>query len=197
MKLKYYLRGLGIGILVSTVILMISFSGHKADISDKEIIARAQVLGMVMSNQKKTDSIPKSTENLVTEGTERVPKAVQPKTQQQTEKSGQASTQAKAEVSSQTSAPAQTQPSAQPDAQTTAPPATQPADNSPVAVTIASGESSNAVADKLLAASLIDDAAAFNKYLVEHKYDSSIQPGTFSIPKGTTYEEISKLLTGK
>lgn len=190
MKLKYYLRGLGIGILVSTVILMIAFSGHKADISDKEIIARAQMLGMVMADQKKTDSIPKGTESLSTEGTERVPKE-KSQNQPQTEKSSQTSTQTKQEPSSQASVTTPTTPT------TPAVPATPPADTAPIAITVAPGESSNAVADKLLAASLIDDAGAFNKYLVEHKYDSSIQPGTFSIPKGITYEEISKLLTGK
>ena len=41
MKLKYYLRGLGIGIIVTTLILMISFSMHKTEISDEEIIERA------------------------------------------------------------------------------------------------------------------------------------------------------------
>ena len=152
MKLKYYLRGLGIGILVATVILIISFSGHKANLSDEEIIARAQALGMVMTEQKKTDVIPK--------GTEKIPKAVEPVATEQTQ------------------------------------PASETGDTSQLAITIEPGDSSNTVADKLFVAALVDDAAAFNKYLVDNKYDSSIQPGTFTIPKGTTYEEISKLLTG-
>lgn len=183
MKLKYYLRGLGIGILVSTVILMISFSGHKADLSDEEIIARAQALGMVMTEQKKTDAIPKGTESLDTEGTEKIPKTVEPTATEQTEGSSQAATPAQTETSTQVTAPAQ--------------PASETADTSQVAITIEHGDSSNTVADKLFAAALVDDAAAFNKYLVDNKYDSSIQPGTFTIPKGTTYEEISKLLVGK
>ena len=40
MKFKYYLRGLGIGILISTIILSISFAMKKNDLSDDEIIAR-------------------------------------------------------------------------------------------------------------------------------------------------------------
>lgn len=206
MKLKYYLRGLGIGILVSTIILMIAFSGHKSDISDKEIILRAQALGMVMADQKKTDAIPKGTESLSTEGTEHSSKA-KSSNQPQTEKSSQASTQKKPEASSQasgttpstTSTPAPSTTPTTPTVPAVPPtaPATPPADTAPISITVAPGESSNAVADKLFAASLIDDAGAFNKYLVEHKYDSSIQPGSFSIPKGATYEEISKALTGK
>ena len=45
MKFKYYLRGLGIGILISTIILSISFAMKKNDLSDDEIIARAKELG--------------------------------------------------------------------------------------------------------------------------------------------------------
>ena len=61
MKFKYYLRGLGIGILISTIILSISFAMKKNDLSDDEIIARAKELGMVMEDTGK-DTIPKATE---------------------------------------------------------------------------------------------------------------------------------------
>ena len=46
MKLKIYLRGLGIGIAVTALILGISYS-NKKEMSDAEIIARAKELGMV------------------------------------------------------------------------------------------------------------------------------------------------------
>ena len=49
MKLKYYLRGVGIGLIVATLILMIASALHSnKDMSDEEIIARAEELGMVM-----------------------------------------------------------------------------------------------------------------------------------------------------
>lgn len=48
MKLKYYLRGLGIGMIAATLILMIAFSNQKTELSDAEIIERAEALGMVM-----------------------------------------------------------------------------------------------------------------------------------------------------
>ena len=44
MKLKYYLRGLGIGIIVTTVILAVSFSKKEIKMSDEEIMARAAQL---------------------------------------------------------------------------------------------------------------------------------------------------------
>ena len=43
---------MGIGIIVTTLILMISFSQRKNEISDAEIIERAKALGMVMKEDK-------------------------------------------------------------------------------------------------------------------------------------------------
>ena len=50
MKLKYYLRGLAVGILVTTIILAISFSQKEKELSDQEVINRAKQLGMVMAD---------------------------------------------------------------------------------------------------------------------------------------------------
>lgn len=47
MKLKYYLRGLGIGILVTAVIMGVSSGKHKESLTDQEIKERAAALGMV------------------------------------------------------------------------------------------------------------------------------------------------------
>lgn len=48
MELKYYLRGLGLGIVVTALIMgMISSRGHA--MTDEEIIARAKQLGMTES----------------------------------------------------------------------------------------------------------------------------------------------------
>ena len=46
-KHRYYLRGIGVGIVVCSLILIISRINTPADISDEEIITRARALGMV------------------------------------------------------------------------------------------------------------------------------------------------------
>lgn len=46
MKLRFYLRGLGIGIIITAVILGIAFRGQKGSMSDEEVIERAKELGM-------------------------------------------------------------------------------------------------------------------------------------------------------
>lgn len=47
MKLKYYLRGLGIGIAVT--VLVVGLSSGRKSMTDEEVIARAKELGMVES----------------------------------------------------------------------------------------------------------------------------------------------------
>lgn len=47
MNLKYYLRGLGIGIVMSAIALGITASGKKQALTEEEIIAKAKDLGMV------------------------------------------------------------------------------------------------------------------------------------------------------
>ncbi len=58
MKLKYYLRGLGIGIIITTIILMIGFSRKGSSLSDEEIIERASRLGMVMQEKSDAGGLP-------------------------------------------------------------------------------------------------------------------------------------------
>lgn len=48
MKLKYYLRGLGMGIVVTTLILSVALH-NKGQMTDAEVIERAEELGMVQA----------------------------------------------------------------------------------------------------------------------------------------------------
>ncbi|MCR5740780.1 MAG: MSCRAMM family adhesin SdrC [Lachnospiraceae bacterium] len=46
-KQRYYMRGIGVGILICALILIISRINTPAEISDEEIVSRARALGMV------------------------------------------------------------------------------------------------------------------------------------------------------
>jgi hypothetical protein len=48
LKLKYYLRGLGIGMIVTTLILMLSVQIHGGIMTDDKVVKRAKELGMVV-----------------------------------------------------------------------------------------------------------------------------------------------------
>ncbi len=59
MKLKYYLKGFGVGVLFATVILSISLmlNRQQTGLTDEQIMARARELGMEMvSAEKETDT---------------------------------------------------------------------------------------------------------------------------------------------
>ena len=44
MRLKYYLRGLGLGIIFAVIIMMIGFHDNKQSMSDTEIIEKAKTI---------------------------------------------------------------------------------------------------------------------------------------------------------
>lgn len=48
MKLRYYMRGLGIGILVTAVLMAVTMHGKTESLTDEQIIERAEALGMEM-----------------------------------------------------------------------------------------------------------------------------------------------------
>ncbi|MDE7047105.1 MAG: hypothetical protein K2P25_03885, partial [Lachnospiraceae bacterium] len=56
MNLKYYLRGLGTGIVVTALIMGIAASGKKQALTDDEIRERARELGMVEESNVLADT---------------------------------------------------------------------------------------------------------------------------------------------
>ena len=59
MRLKYYLRGLGLGIIFAVFIMMVGYRNHGSSMSDSQIIEKAKALGMVEtedSSGMKTDN---------------------------------------------------------------------------------------------------------------------------------------------
>lgn len=78
MKLKYYLRGIGTGMIVTTLLLAFSFSHREAEISDEEVMERAAALGMVMAETEETETKEPGAEE---PGTELPPETEEPETE--------------------------------------------------------------------------------------------------------------------
>lgn len=207
MKLRYYLRGLGIGILVTALILTI-VPGEKESLSDAEIRTRALQLGMVDSssltladvqgttaggsqNGKQDGNAEKPDAEVVTQESEATlpqeekatpeSESVQPQEEQPKEE------QSEKELSEKKQ-PAQESEATQPSAETTEDYAT---------ITIKSGDGSYTVAKALEAAGLIADAKEFDNYLCDNGYSRSIGTGTYKIALGSTEEEIAKIISRK
>lgn len=191
MKLKYYLRGLGIGIIVTTLVLMVAFSGKKEKLSDQEIMQRAEQLGMVMADEGQTET--GTEENTGTEA--------QPETEQDVQNT-EAGTEENADENTENASEPETEPQTEAAAEPAAPEDTtgnvvgevKQETSGEVAFTVKSGESSDTVAFNLYKVGLVDDATAFNRYMISKGYDSRLRTGDFKIRSGASYDEILKVL---
>ena len=70
MKLKSYLRGLGLGMIVTTIILVLAFKARNTDMTDAQIKERAYELGMVETSLYGGNSSDKETEESTEKPTE-------------------------------------------------------------------------------------------------------------------------------
>lgn len=62
---------------------------------------------------------------------------------------------------------------------------------------IVSGDDSGTVSRKLYNAGLVDSASEFDAFLMQHGYDKKIRVGTVEVPFGSTWIEIAEKLAGK
>lgn len=221
MKLKYYLRGLGIGMAVTALILGISFSGRQGQeaqtLTDEQIRERASELGMVDSSELTLAALQNSAQPQTTmepEVTEKPKLTADPETT--TEPEATAELETTTEPKATTEPETMTEPEATAEAETmtepettaepkmtTKPEATKEPElitapeQSQTTITIKKGSDSGSVSRMLYEAGLVENAKAFDNYLCNNGYSRSINPGIYEIAPGTSEEEIAKIITGK
>ncbi len=196
------MRGIGVGMFVTALILIIARINTKAEISDAEIISRAHELGMIESDSLSlsaaTDDSDVSDQDQGS-GSNLYPVLVP--TGDQAEPDTQTDPGTQTDPDSQADSDVQTQPDVQPDDTSAAQPDDQTdADTQPVQVDyvilqVERGNSSNVVAEKLQRLGVIDNAKDFDNYLVNNGYANRISVGTFQIPIDSSYEWIAKKIT--
>lgn len=222
MKLKYYLRGLGIGIICTAIIMGIALSGNKKEtMTDTEIIERARLLGMVMPEEEekdapaddkkeqspdedskpetKNDAAQDKADSKAKDDKKEDDKAKEDKTEtgnkanDKTVKKEADNKQDNKEDKNQSGDKAK-----DPQKTDTNTPdnnaAQQPSKGEMVEVEIKAGDYSAAVSQTLLKAGLISDADAFNKYLTQKGVDQNLRVGVYQIPKGATQDQIIEIL---
>ena len=180
MKLKYYLRGLGIGILVTAVIMGVTQGSRKETLSDREIRERAAALGMVEPGNSLADL-----EATETPAATEIPEAIE--------------TPVATEIPEAIETPAATEALAA-TPEVTARPTQKPAEEeegSSYTFEIQAGDSSYQVAYRLQQAGLVADARDFDNYLCSKGYDRKLKTGSYEIPETATEEEISEILCGR
>ena len=198
MRLKYYLRGLGTGILFATIILMISYS-YK--MSDKQIKEKALKLGMVYPEKttvteeiKTTDSESENAttgeENSQTETTKE--ETTTSKVEETTTSKVEETTTKEETTKEQT-----TQESTTKEPQTEETSTKNNADVKTYVLTVTSRTSSKQVAMALESAGIISNYKEFDDYLCDNGYASNIQNGKFTITSDMSYKQIAETITSK
>ena len=194
MKLRYYLRGLGIGIVITALLMGFTKTAAKETLSDDEIIARAEALGMVQSSvlssdlnheEQGEDGVTVSYNNALDESDI----AALP------DSAGADQTEDTAGVADNSTKATDTTDKVKNDTTVT-----DDADNSgttgatTITVTINSGDGSDTVARHLAELGVITDAGDFDRYLCQNGYDKKLATGNHEINVGAGYQEIAEIL---
>ena len=220
MKLRYYMRGLGIGVIVAAVLMGIALGGDKEKLSDAEIMARAKELGMVESSvladlgKEKEPQLPQQSQEMEenTDQSEQSKEDQEGSTSQpeQSKEDQEESTsqpeQSKEDQEGSTSQPEQSKedqnentnvPGQNDSEQNQNPSSEQDTEDEYVTLVIERGESSVSVSRSLAQLGLVESAKAYDRYLCENGYDKLIRVGTHKIKVGSTEEEIAEIISRK
>lgn len=186
MKVKYFLRGLGIGILVTTLLL---FAGSKKantnTLTDAEIMERASELGMLTEDEVRDYRMDESLDNLK----ESLTTTEKPVVTEVTE----------APIESESASPSPS-PSPSPEESEEAKKSPSPS-KSPkkkpktISIEIKSGMGSKSVAKYLYQKDVIENASNFIDYMKARDVTHKLRAGTYEIPVDASYAEIIEIIT--
>lgn len=221
MKRKYYMRGLGVGILITAILCAIALPEKTEPMTDEEVIARAKELGYVKEEGGVTaDDIDKIKEKASgTPGVTDEPENTPGLTEEPEGTPGP--------TLSPVPTPSPPEPPDEPDKPDVPATPTPGADKKPTAtpsskptgtlaptekpkatatpsgtvsshtITVERGMTATKVAERLAAAGAITDVNEFISYLRKNNLTDFINIGKFTIPAGASYKEIAYILTGK
>lgn len=221
MKIRYYLRGLGLGILFTAAFFILCVDS-KQTMSDEMIKARAKELGMIESTvladigessatvEEPTDDVEKETAEEVESSVEEVTAETEEATEivESTEEvesseeeasveepdSKEQPAEEKTEESSKEEEASKEEKTSQEEPSQAAEETQAPADGQIISIVVNKGEGSDTVSQRLYQAGLVDDPYAYDKYLMQNGYDRKIGAGEHLIPSGSSWQEIAVLL---
>ena len=216
MRLKYFLRGVGIGILVTTIILTATHASERR-MSDSEVIDRAIELGMSFSashsgqqsgtEEASTDESSTGqetsgddvTDDLQHDGETEMGSQSPSETVSESTSDGEASPGKESEAVTGMTTQAITETTTELTTENNNAGSAAGVMNNEVTCTIniTKGMSSRTVCDMLKQNGIIEDAADFDRYLIKTGYDDKIRVGEVEVNSGMTYEELTASLYKK
>lgn len=220
MKFKYFLRGLGIGILFCTFIIFAAYqTSPNRLLTDEEVKARAKELGMVEAEtelDKVLQGEGQTTENNeTTESGQTVEDGASTENGETTEAGVStedgASTEDAAAAGRGTETGTTEQPKSTQEGSVTKQPkttevnstteqnkvTTEDGDVVTATITVKKGMQSSTVAKELEEKGIIKSASDFDNYLNKKGYSTKICVGTYSVKSSDSYETLAKILMKK
>ena len=191
MKIRFFLRGLGAGIILTALILCV---GYRVNAPEQNIVEEAKKLGMVFPegtpvpatvSQQPGDIAPEST------GAVPVNSAASAGNSAANVTGGQQQAQGKV--------PTSTAGTANSDgvANSAGTKKGQSTKTQGTRFTVRGGLLSSSVAREMMEAGIIKSDKVLDDLLEKSGYAREIQAGTYFIPAGSSYEDIAKIITGR
>ena len=181
MKLKYFLRGLGTGILLTALILCVN---NRNSSSGKDVVEQAKELGMVFpkGTEKPVDALLPTSSPQSATPTPKQDKKVVASGAGVTGEGGETEKQGETKKPGNTGKPAKKSP--KPKKVTNG-----------REFTVRGGLLSSSVAREMKEAGIINNADAFDEYLERSGNAKKVRAGTYKIPNGASYEQIARIIT--
>lgn len=197
MKLKYYLRGLGIGIFVTTfLVARLQGSATAPDTTGQEQAEGTHFLQELEQPETEEDSFLDNTE--IVQEMEAAEGSVQEEEEDQSTfeevvivPEEETTTVEEETTTVEEETVEQTSPANDPS------PVTVESAEQFAIIPIYSGEGSENVARRLQDSGVVSSATAFDKFLCQHGYDRKMVVGQHEVPFGATEEEIAQILCRK
>lgn len=204
MKLRYYMRGLGIGMVVTALVMGIA-TRESLPLTDAEIKAKALTLGMVEEDSVRLSDIQPSPGQDIQEEDREEPKEDQSDTARDEEPGSQEGTSGTdgdipggTESVQESTSDGENVPEEDKSGDETSQndgTGTGGADAGTITITVEDGAGSYKVCEQLEEAGLVEDAWEFDKYLIDNGCSKKVHAGTHRIPAGAGWEEIMKIIT--
>lgn len=205
MKIRYYLRGLGLGVLVTAIFFMVS-DNSSTTLSDEQIKERARKLGMtesvVLAELPTEETTVEATtieetvteENVTEENVTEEFSTEEIVTEETTVEEPVEEEETVTEVYETT-----VEESVEEEEHEVTSEAPETEENfgtntEPVLITVNRGEGSDTVSKRMQDAGLVADAHEYDRYLMTNGYDKRIGAGEHLIPVGATWEDMAKIL---
>lgn len=186
MKARWFLRGMGVGIVSTALILCVTYRSNP---KESNVIKEARELGMVFPENETGD---------ISESYKQQAEELAQKNKDTTDKSSDKKTDAKAASGSAVSTKSKTDQEAKDKldkSKKDISSASKYNKNKEKTFVVESGLVSSSVAKELKKAGIVDDAAAFDEYIVKKGYGKMLRSGKYKIPAGADYETIAKIIT--